>query len=164
MLKTFLLTCVSLHLLYQVFLGTGDDPVVQSFVIGDTGEGLVRHLQEQAQEEGLAAADASASKEKKPHQKKPQTHRRLPPIAGVNFQGLTNGVNSPSAYVPPDIIGAVGKSHYVQMVNSGIAAYFKNGSVALAPRRFNSLFVGSNLTICETRNDGDPTVSERVDE
>ena len=130
--------------------------MVQSSVIGTPDDPLDgrRLLEKQEQEEGFsgdAGSQEGASKKKE--------KRRLAPTPGVNFAGLTNAVNAPTAYVPPDMIGAVGPNHYVQMVNSGIVAYFKNGNVALSPRRTNSLFVGSGLTICETQNDGDPTVS-----
>jgi hypothetical protein len=141
-------THLCIHTTLQVFNGSGEDPVVQGSVIGTPDDPLRRLSEEQEEEEGEEGASKNKGK------------RRLTPIPGVNFAGLTNAVNAPTAYVPPDMIGAVGPNHYVQMVNSGIVAYFKNGAVALSPRRTNSLFVGSGLTICETQNDGDPTVSE----
>lgn len=132
--------------------------MVQSSVIG-TPDDTLRRLSEE-QDEGFSGDAGSKKEGEEEGASKNKEKRRLSPTPGVNFAGLTNAVNAPTAYVPPDIIGAVGPNHYVQMVNSGIAAYFKNGAVALSPRRTNSLFVGSGLTICETQNDGDPTVSE----
>ena len=133
--------------------------MVQSSVIGTPDDPLDgrRLFEKQEQEEGFSGDAGSQEGEEGAAKKKER--RRLAPTPGVNFAGLTNAVNAPTAYVPPDMIGAVGPNHYVQMVNSGIAAYFKNGNVALSARRTNSLFVGSGLTICETQNDGDPTVS-----
>jgi hypothetical protein len=141
----------------QVVNGTGVDPAVQGSVIG-TPDDPLRKLGEE-QEESFSG-DIGSKKEREEGASKKKEKRRLAPTPGVNFAGLTNAVNAPTAYAPPDMIGAVGPNHYVQMINSGIAAYFKDGTVALSPRKTNSLFVGSGLSICEAQNDGDPTVSE----
>ncbi|HYP42005.1 MAG TPA: S-layer homology domain-containing protein, partial [Chloroflexia bacterium] len=59
--------------------------------------------------------------------------------------------------VPPDTNGDVGVNQYVQMVNSSIEVYNKNGTVAYAPREISSIWAGTG-TPCATRDDGDPIV------
>jgi len=63
---------------------------------------------------------------------------------------------------PPDTNGVVGLNHYVQVVNGGIAAWSKNGTIALTPRYLKTLwtgYVGTNAgNACATQNDGDPVV------
>ena len=60
--------------------------------------------------------------------------------------------------VPPDTNGDVGPTHYVQTVNLLMAVYGKSDGVRVfGPVRTNSLWTGFG-GICETNNDGDPTV------
>ena len=80
-------------------------------------------------------------------------HRRLQPIMGVNFAGISNL----QGYAPPDTVGAVGPNHYVQMVNVLFAIYSKTGQTLVSPRPIQTLFEGSG-THCTNRNDGDPIV------
>jgi len=62
---------------------------------------------------------------------------------------------------PPDTEGAVGKNHFVQLVNSSIAIFDKTGNVLLGPLDINALFDGFPTTDgnrCAKNNDGDPIV------
>ena len=81
-------------------------------------------------------------------------HRRLQPIMGVNFAGISNL----QGYAPPDTVGAVGPNHYVQMVNVAYSIYSRTGQLLVGPRAINTLWANSGLTHCATRNDGDPIV------
>ena len=74
----------------------------------------------------------------------------LAPSVGMNFDGIpATGV------LPPDTVGAVGPSHYIQMVNSAFAIYDKNGALLAGPSQINALWAGFGGP-CETDNDGDP--------
>lgn len=59
---------------------------------------------------------------------------------------------------PPDTVGDVGASHYIQAVNTSIAIFNKTGT-RLTAFTFNSLWAGAGSgTPCDTTNNGDPTV------
>ncbi len=87
-----------------------------------------------------------------------------PPFAGVSsiqtpnpirtFEGLS--LMDGGSGVPPDTVGDVGPNHYVQMVNSSIGVWDKNGAVLVPQVDINSLW--SDGTLCETQNAGDPVV------
>jgi MYXO-CTERM domain-containing protein len=47
---------------------------------------------------------------------------------------------------PPDTVGAVGPNHYVQLVNSGVAVWNKNGTLLVSPKFTSSLFTGMPTT------------------
>lgn len=71
-----------------------------------------------------------------------------------NYPGIT------SPFTPPDPIGDVGPSHYVQAINTHYAIYLKSdagGTPVVGPSLLNTLFVGVT-GICETENHGDPVV------
>jgi hypothetical protein len=68
------------------------------------------------------------------------------------FEGIPN---VPFGGAPPDTVGDVGPSHYVQIVNRRYAIYSKSGAVLESPRPIDSLFpLGS---ICSSGS-GDPIV------
>ena len=48
--------------------------------------------------------------------------------------------------VPPDTVGAVGPNHYVQAINSGIAIWNKNGTIAQAAKFTSTLFANHPRT------------------
>lgn len=73
-----------------------------------------------------------------------------PPTIGVNVDGI-----GATGVLPPDTVGAVGRNHYVQMVNSALAIYDKRGRLLVGPSPINSLWKGFGGP-CETDNDGDP--------
>ena len=79
---------------------------------------------------------------------------------GLNFAGIGNGDYGFSVqYAPPDTVGAVGATQYVQWVNTYFAVFNKsNGQIAAGfPKPGNSIWAGFGGG-CETNNDGDPIV------
>ena len=71
--------------------------------------------------------------------------------AGINSAGGCNGC------APPDTNGDVGRTQYVQIVNSAFQVWNKTGASLYGPANINTLFTGFGGP-CETRNDGDPVV------
>ena len=47
---------------------------------------------------------------------------------------------------PPDTVGAVGPNHYVQIVNSGVAVWKKDGTLLVSPKFTSSIFTGMPTT------------------
>lgn len=83
------------------------------------------------------------------------------PIA--NFEGQSSVDSGGSAAgclcTPPDPNGAVGRSQYVQMVNSVFSVYDKSGTRLSGPTPINSLFQTlPSSSRCHIDNDGDPVV------
>src|SRR5262249_50276828 len=74
------------------------------------------------------------------------------PTIAASFDGIPA-----TGLVPPDISAAIGPSHYIQMVNSAIAIYSRNGAPLLGPVPINSLWLGFGGP-CESLNSGDPIV------
>ena len=97
----------------------------------------------------LSAGDAALQEE---------LSRRDAPVA-VPAPTLTfDGMNNTFGVLPPDTTGDVGPSHYVQMVNLGIAVYDKaTGAVLMTPRNINTLWAGFGGR-CQNQNNGDPIV------
>jgi hypothetical protein len=64
---------------------------------------------------------------------------------------------------PPDTSGAVGKTQFVQWVNTSFAVFDKNGNRLLGPIKGKFLWQGlggpGTPVPCEVNNDGDPVVS-----
>lgn len=80
--------------------------------------------------------------------------------SGLNFAGVGQGDYGFSVlYSPPDTVGAVGATQYVQWVNTYFAVFNKStGAIASGfPKPGNSPWVGFGGG-CETNNDGDPIV------
>lgn len=82
------------------------------------------------------------------------------PTPGMSFGGLNSNDNA-AAYgfriIPPDTVGDVGPSHYVQAVNALFRVSDKFGNPLTPPIKLSSLF-SSLGTDCSTRDDGDPSV------
>jgi hypothetical protein len=79
---------------------------------------------------------------------------------GLNFDGVGVGLGtfSPSS-APPDTVGAVGSTQYVQWVNTSFAVFNKsNGALVFGPAAGNTLWQGFGGR-CESDNDGDPIVA-----
>ena len=82
---------------------------------------------------------------------------------GLGFDGVGNGFTGPQGTftvqsAPPDTTGAIGRTQYVQWINSSFAVFNKStGAVVYGPVAGNTLFAGFG-GVCETRNDGDPIV------
>ena len=79
---------------------------------------------------------------------------------GLNFAGVGQGDYGFSVqYAPPDTVGAVGATQYVQWVNTYFAVFNKStGAIATGfPKPGNSPWAGFGGG-CQTNNDGDPIV------
>ena len=79
---------------------------------------------------------------------------------GLNFAGVGQGDYGFNVqYAPPDTVGAVGATQYVQWVNTAFAVFNKStGAIAAGfPKPGNSPWVGFGGP-CEVNNDGDPVV------
>jgi hypothetical protein len=78
------------------------------------------------------------------------------PGSVMNFPGMSK-LYGGSGY-PPDTVGDVGQTHYVQAVNTSIAVYDKNTGIELLRQTFNEFFTGPAGTPCDSNNQGDPVV------
>ena len=80
--------------------------------------------------------------------------------SGLNFAGVGQGdYGFSDSYAPPDTVGVVGATQYVQWVNTYFAVFNKTtGAIAAGfPKAGNSPWVGFGGG-CQTNNDGDPIV------
>ncbi len=78
-----------------------------------------------------------------------------------NYAGLGNGFDATYApeAIPPDTVGGVGRTQYLQWVNSSFAILDKaTGAHVLGPAPGNTLWKGFGGP-CEKNNDGDPVVN-----
>jgi hypothetical protein len=78
------------------------------------------------------------------------------PAPLLTFEGM-NQAEGCGGCIPPDPNGAVGPSHYVEMVNSSYSVYDKTGTRLVGPVHINQLWVDLPGQ-CNTDNDGDPIV------
>ena len=82
------------------------------------------------------------------------------PSPTANFEGLSNQDNFDifgGRVNPPDTNGAVGKHHYVEMINLVYGVYDKTGNLLLGPVDTGSLWAGFAIPDC-TDPSGDPIV------
>jgi hypothetical protein len=82
------------------------------------------------------------------------------PSPSVNFEGIPATANIPilgGLPIPPDPVGDVGPSHYVEMVNTAWAVFSKTGTRLLGPLSLASIWAGFAVPDCED-NSGDPIV------
>src|SRR5690242_15336900 len=85
------------------------------------------------------------------------------PALSSTFDGVGQGFAGPQGVftvnsAPPDTIGAVGATQYVQVVNTGFAVFDKSTkSVIYGPVPTSTLWAGFGGG-CEANNDGDATV------
>ena len=92
-----------------------------------------------------------------------QTAATLPARARLvtSFEGLGDGYGggyAPEA-IPPDTVGGVGRTQYVQWVNSSFAIFDKStGAHLVGPVAGNTLWKGFGGP-CEKTNNGDPVVN-----
>jgi uncharacterized repeat protein (TIGR01451 family) len=80
------------------------------------------------------------------------------PPPNQTFAGNGNNENSPFSVNPPDTVGDVGPSHYVQMVNLVYSVYSKTGTRLLGPLNNNTIWLGFAGSACQIHNWGDPIV------
>ena len=89
----------------------------------------------------------------------PQTDIPLAPMPTPLTSFNAMNFNSNGAGWPPDTVGDVGPTHYVQAVNTSVGIYNKTTGAAFSTFTFNSLWPdGGTGTPCDASNDGDPTV------
>jgi hypothetical protein len=82
------------------------------------------------------------------------------PSTAANFEGLSNADNFAlfgGRVNPPDPIGDVGPSHYVEMVNLALAVYSKSGALLVGPISIGAVWTGFAVPDC-TDLSGDPVV------
>ena len=80
--------------------------------------------------------------------------------SGLNFAGVGQGdYGFTDQYAPPDTVGAVGATQYVQWVNTYFAVFNKSTGAIVSgfPKPGNSPWAGFGGG-CQTNNDGDPIV------
>ncbi|HZX90654.1 MAG TPA: hypothetical protein VFE67_08430 [Rudaea sp.] len=88
---------------------------------------------------------------------------RSAPSVPTGVDGVGNGFTGPAGsfsvqWAPPDTVGAVGATQYVQIVNSGLAVFDKaTQAVVYGPVPTNTPWVGFGGA-CEADNDGDAVV------
>jgi hypothetical protein len=81
---------------------------------------------------------------------------------GLNFEGVGSGAYGYTVKAaPPDTIGAVGSTQYLQWVNLAYAVFDKaTGTLLAGPTAGNALFAGfpTSVSNCAVTNDGDVIV------
>jgi hypothetical protein len=88
---------------------------------------------------------------------------RSAPTVQTGVDGVGKGFTGPNGsftvqYAPPDTVGAIGSTQYVQIVNSGLAVFDKaTKNVVYGPVPTNTPWVGFGGA-CEADNDGDAVV------
>jgi hypothetical protein len=78
------------------------------------------------------------------------------PTPSLTFEGLKN-TDNPFLVAPPDPVGAVGRTQYVEMVNLVFAVYDKQGNPLAGPTQLGNLWQGFAIPDC-TDLSGDPIV------
>ena len=82
----------------------------------------------------------------------------LAPSAPPTIIRTVEGIPQQSGgLVPPDVSAAVGRNHYVEMVNEAIAIYSKSGTKLFGPVAIHTLWAGLGGP-CGTLDAGDPIV------
>jgi hypothetical protein len=78
----------------------------------------------------------------------------------VSFEGMSQIVNLPNGYAPPDAVGDVSYTQYVQMVNDAIAVFSKTGLLLAGPVPLRSFFAPLATTAASdcAMDNGDPVV------
>ncbi|MBV9096886.1 MAG: hypothetical protein JO079_02410 [Frankiaceae bacterium] len=78
-----------------------------------------------------------------------------------SFHGISDGEHGYNVLMqgglPPDTVGAIGTTQYVQMVNLAMAVFSKKGALLLGPVPANQVWKGFGGD-CEKHDDGDPVV------
>jgi len=83
----------------------------------------------------------------------------LAPSTTTNFEGTASVEQSATIgwVLPPDTNGAIGRTHYVQVVNVVLSIFQRDGLRVYGPVPINTLWQGFGQT-CGVSNDGDPIV------
>ena len=79
------------------------------------------------------------------------------PAPSLDFAGLDFATWG--AGHPPDTVGDVGPTYYIQTINTSIGIYLKTGGAPVAAFTFNTFMSqGSFGNLCDTNNFGDPVI------
>jgi|tagenome__1003787_1003787.scaffolds.fasta_scaffold20961510_1 hypothetical protein len=92
----------------------------------------------------------------------PLVQNALAPAAGLSpaatiVRSIEGIPQQSGGIVPPDVTAAVGRDHYVEMVNEAIAIYSKTGTKLFGPVAIHTLWAGIGAP-CGTSDAGDPIV------
>ncbi len=92
------------------------------------------------------------------HPAKGLNRERFDVTVDKSFDGLN--LNANGSGWPPDTTGDVGKTYYIQGVNSSIGIFRKSDGVKVYSDSFNNFFGGSGITgtPCDSNNNGDPII------
>jgi hypothetical protein len=95
-------------------------------------------------------------------QGRPAKNAAIAPVTGANFEGVGDGFTGPQGtytppVFPPDPNIAVGPHDIVEVVNTDLAVFAKDGTPTYGPVQTNTVFAGFGGA-CEIDNDGDPIV------
>ncbi len=110
---------------------------------------------------GLAPGQTDpALQREKPRQQAAGIGAGVSLFPGLNFEGVGVGLGFMPSVPPPDANGAVGKTQYVQWVNTSFAVFDKNtGNLLKGPVAGNTLWQSLITTpLCAADNNGDPVV------
>src|SRR4051812_37433666 len=161
-----------LTLAYTSVLAAGESKV-QTFDLNFLGAGSPKNIQRKSLygpyypklkevmnrfERPLRPGLSSARKPDAAAQNMPATANMNAPIG--SFDAISNKDQSALSgffFTPPDTVGDVGPNHYVQMVNTAVEIFDKDGNSLEGPFLLSDLFAGSGSP-CETKDDGDPIV------
>jgi hypothetical protein len=96
----------------------------------------------------------------KPSQRDPVVQSSMPALDIPSPGGSFEGINNVDGYVPPDTVGAIGPSNFVQCVNVRVQVFDRfTGAPLTAANPISSLFAGlGGGSKCATTDDGDPIV------
>jgi hypothetical protein len=113
-------------------------------------------VRQAAEADEISAAAASASDTEQTHKEQERLLVEAEEVTTWNGLGVGGGA-------PSDACGAVGPSHYFQVVNNRYAIYSKTGTLLSGPNSGNSMFAAfsgstAGAVACRTATNGDPTV------
>jgi PKD repeat protein len=164
-LATCLVAAAESSALAQGSFGTGHaPPVVQEATRSDTSAPL-RDMPEFPPMPAVLGEIFERPRKNLPHRDDSAGPASPDPVvqdAPIDVSAPTNienfaGMGNRNGVLPPDTVGDIGPSHYVQMTNLSMAVYNRDGSVAQAPMDTNLVWDGFGGP-CDNTNDGDPIV------
>jgi hypothetical protein len=104
-----------------------------------------------------SSKDATSALDESPASAPPSMPATIANFAGLGFSQACTGGQCGAGW-PPDTVGDVGPSHYLEGVNTAVGIFSKTTGTRLAAFTFDSLWSGMGSTPCNGSNEGDPTV------